>query len=203
MRISETEQMDLMTAMCKGKGNTSEYYSDHPDCWIGLKYSPDTTLFEWENGQSLDPPTNPNGQSQTGWRPGTNTPTAFTFLSGETTFCVAIAALGDDAFWDNVDCVFYAPTFPIQATLCNNPDYIWTPTASPTSAPTQEPTPAPTLSPTLTPSSSPTSVPSDVPTLSPSVEPTLGPSVLPTVSPSMEPTLSPSTVPSVEPTGEP
>ena len=86
-RINETEQIDLMVEMCKGKGNATEYYSDHPDCWIGLKYSPSTTLFEWKNGQSLDPPTNPNGASQTGWRPGKNTPTAFTFLSGETTVC--------------------------------------------------------------------------------------------------------------------
>ena len=87
LRISELEQIDLMMATCQGEGDPNVYNNGHPDCWIGLKYSPQTTLFEWENGQSLAPPTNPNGASQTGWRPGKNTPTAFTFLSGETTVC--------------------------------------------------------------------------------------------------------------------
>ena len=86
-RINESAQIDLMRAMCQGEGDPNVYSDGHPDCWIGLRYSPQTTLFEWENGQSLDPPTNPNGASQTGWRPGKNTPTAFTFLSGETTVC--------------------------------------------------------------------------------------------------------------------
>lgn len=54
----------------------------------------------------------------------------------------------DVAFWDNVDCVFFAPTFPVHAVLCENPDYIWTPTQSPTASPTISPSAAPTANPT-------------------------------------------------------
>lgn len=84
-RLNQTEQINLMVEMCQGSGDANHYDSDHADCWIGLEYNPidapdTTTLFEWENGQSLNP-------SETFWRPGTNTPTAFTFISGETTVC--------------------------------------------------------------------------------------------------------------------
>ena len=55
-------------------------------------------------------------------------------------FCVAIAQLAADVFWDNVDCTFFAPTFPIQAALCENPKWDWNPTPAPTNAPTRQPT---------------------------------------------------------------
>ena len=92
-RINESAQIDLMKRTCQGEGDPNVYSDGHPDCWIGLRYSETTTLFEWQNGQSLDPPTNPGGASETYWRPGTNTPTAFTFLSGARTVCHHVVTL--------------------------------------------------------------------------------------------------------------
>ena len=84
-RINQTAQMDLMIDMCQDSPHHAGT-AEHADCWIGLKYSPDTTLFEWENGQSLEPSVDRGfGVSETGWRSGASTPTAFTYLSGETT----------------------------------------------------------------------------------------------------------------------